>query len=207
FTIDAENPGAALRAELDARNLVARKVAIGLARSVVTVKPIDLPSVAGETHEMVKFELERHLPIPADDAAFDFVPLPREAGPGGAGGLCRRQGSDLGWSRSFPAADDATLVAETRRSFAGARWRECDAVWVSGDGAAAATLLDLGVPISDPPWTEAAQQNLADLGEPRGAAELAVATASRRGVRPLDLIPPAIKPRRFTRQEKLTGAV
>jgi Tfp pilus assembly protein PilN len=268
FTIDAENPGAALRAELDARNLVARKVAIGLVRSAVTVKPIELPSIAGETHEMVKFELERHLPIPADDAAFDFVPLPSEPGPDGTPGEGRRvliaaadrrvievalrvceeaklrpvsitvaahdlvslvtterqqrvawlhrtgdvidllllQGPDLVWSRSFPAADDETLVNETRRSLAGARWRECDAVWVSGDGAAAAAMLDLGVPVSDPPWTEAAQRNLADLGDPRGAAELAVATAWRRGIRPLDLIPAAIKPRRFTRQEKLTGA-
>src|SRR6266511_3508758 len=81
FTIDAENAGAALRAELDARGLAARKVAIGLARSAVTVKPIELPAVAGQTREMVKFELERHLPIPADDAAFDFVPLPTEAEP------------------------------------------------------------------------------------------------------------------------------
>jgi Tfp pilus assembly protein PilN len=79
-------------------------------------------------------------------------------------------------------------------------------VWVSGDGAAAAAMLDLGVPVSDPPWTEAAQRNLADLGDPPGAAELAVATAWRRGIRPLDLIPAALKPRRFTRQEKLTGA-
>jgi Tfp pilus assembly protein PilN len=116
------------------------------------------------------------------------------------------QGPDLVWSRSFPAADDETLVNETRRSLSGALWRECDAVWVSGDGAAAAAMLDLGVPVSDPPWTEAAQRNLADLGDPRGAAELAVATAWRRGIRPLDLIPAAIKPRRFTRQEKLTGA-
>src|SRR5512145_1257290 len=84
FTVDAENPGAALRAELDARGLAARKVAIGLARSAVTVKPIELPAVAGRTHEMVKFELERHLPIPADDAAFDFVPLPKEPEPEGA---------------------------------------------------------------------------------------------------------------------------
>jgi Tfp pilus assembly protein PilN len=268
FTIDAENPGAALRAELDARNLVARKVAIGLVRSAVTVKPIELPSIAGETHEMVKFELERHLPIPADDAAFDFVPLPSEPDADGTPSEGRRvliaaadrrvidvalrvceeaklrpvsitvaahdlvslvtterqqrvawlhrtgdvidllllQGPDLVWSRSFPAADDETLVNETRRSLAGARWRECDAVWVSGDGAAAAAMLDLGVPVSDPPWTEAAQRNLADLGDPRGAAELAVATAWRRGIRPLDLIPAAIKPRRFTRQEKLTGA-
>ena len=79
FTIEAENPGAALRAELDARSLAARTVAIGLSRSTVTVKPIELPAVAGATHDMVKFELERHLPIPADDAAFDFVPLPPEA--------------------------------------------------------------------------------------------------------------------------------
>ena len=268
FTIDAENPGAALRAELDARNLVARKVAIGLVRSAVTVKPIELPSIAGETHEMVKFELERHLPIPADDAAFDFVPLPSEPEPDGTPSEGRRvliaavdrrvievalrvceeaklrpvsitvaahdlvslvtterqqrvawlhrtgdvidllllQGPDLVWSRSFPAADDETLVNETRRSLTGARWRECDAVWVSGDDAAAAAMLDLGVPVSDPPWTEAAQRNLADLGDPRGAAELAVATAWRRGIRPLDLIPAALKPRRFTRQEKLTGA-
>src|SRR6059036_2984909 len=84
FVIDAENPGAALRAELDARALPARTVAIGLARSAVTVKPIELPAVAGETREMVKFELERHLPIPADDAAFDFVPLPTEAEADGA---------------------------------------------------------------------------------------------------------------------------
>ncbi|PYN21251.1 MAG: hypothetical protein DMD99_20065 [Candidatus Rokuibacteriota bacterium] len=269
FIIEAENPGAALRAELDARGLAARKVAIGVARSAVTVKPIELPAVAGETREMVKFELERHLPIPADDAAFDFVPLPTEAEADGAATEGKRvliaaadrrvieaalrlaeeaklrpvsitvaahemialvetdrrqrvawlhrtgdsvdllllQGSTLVWSRCFPAADDATLVAETRRSFAGARWRECDAVWVSGDGAAAAALLDLGVPISDPPWTSRARRHLAEITEPRGAAELAVATAAARGIRPLDLIPSALKPRRLTRQEMLTGGV
>ncbi len=269
FTIDAENPGAALRTELDARGLAARKVAIGLARSAVTVKPIELPAVAGETREMVKFELERHLPIPADDAAFDFVPLPTGAEPesvasegkrvlivaadrrvvdaalrlaeeaklrpmsitvaahelialvetdrrqrvawlhrtGDSADLLLLHGSTLVWSRCFPATDDATLVAETRRSFAGARWRECDAVWVSGDGAAAAALLDLGVPISDPPWTSRARRHLAEITEPRGAAELAVATASSRGIRPLDLIPSAIKPRRLTRQEMFTGGV
>jgi Tfp pilus assembly protein PilN len=269
FTIDAENAGAALRAELDARGLAARRVAIGLARSAVTVKPIELPAVAGLTREMVKFELERHLPIPADDAAFDFVPLPTEAEPesaasegkrvlivaadrrvvdaalrlaeeaklrpmsitvaahelialvetdrrqrvawlhrtGDSADLLLLHGSTLVWSRCFPATDDATLVAETRRSFAGARWRECDAVWVSGDGAAAAALLDLGVPISDPPWTARARRHLAEITEPRGAAELAVATASSRGIRPLDLIPSAIKPRRLTRQEMFTGGV
>ena len=41
FMIDAENPAAALRAELDARGLKARTVAIGLSRSAVTVKQIE----------------------------------------------------------------------------------------------------------------------------------------------------------------------
>jgi len=109
------------------------------------------------------------------------------------------------FSRSFVATDDATLLAETRRSLAGARWRSCDAIWVSGDGAAAAPFLDLGVPISDPPWTARAERRLAQLAEPRGALELAVATASNRRIRSLDLIPAAIKPRRFTRQEMMTG--
>src|SRR5213594_3965971 len=266
FTIDAENPGAALRAELDARALPARTVAIGLARSAVTVKPIELPAVAGGTQDMVRFELERHLPIPADDAASDFVLLPADADVEGASEAKRvliaaadrrlidaalrlaeeaklrpvsitvaahdlvalvetdRQqrvawlhrtgdsadllllhGPMVVFSRSFTATDDATLNTETRRSFAGARWRTCNAIWVSGDGASAAPLLDLGVPISDPPWSPRAEHHLAQIGEPRGALELAVATASNRHIRSLDLIPSAIKPRRFTRQELRTA--
>jgi Tfp pilus assembly protein PilN len=266
FSVEAENPGAALRAELDARSLPARTVAIGLARSTVTVKPIDLPAVAGSTQDMVKFELERHLPIPADDAAFDFAELPPEPDientsegkrvliaaadrrlieaalrvadeaklrpvsitvaahnlvalvdtdrqqrvawlhrNGDTAELLLLHGDMVVFSRSFAAADDETLNTETRRSFAGARWRGCNAIWVSGDGAAAAPLLDLGVPISDPPWSSRAERRLAQVTEPRGALELALATASNRGIRALDLIPPAIKPRRFTKQEMLTA--
>jgi Tfp pilus assembly protein PilN len=267
FTIEAENPAAALRAELDARSLAARTVAIGLSRSTVTVKPIELPAVAGATQDMVKFELERHLPIPADDAAFDFVVLPPDAEAdavpvdgkrvliaaadrrlidsalrladeaklrpvsitvashdllalveadrrqrvawlhrvGDTTELLLLHDAMVVFSRSFTAADDATLLAETRRSLAGARWRTCDAIWVSGDGAAAAPFLDLGVPISDPPWTARAERRLAQVAEPRGALDLAVATASNRNIASLDLIPAAIKPRRFTRQEMLTA--
>jgi Tfp pilus assembly protein PilN len=266
FSVEAENPGAALRAELDARSLPARTVAIGLARSTVTVKPIDLPAVAGSTQDMVKFELERHLPIPADDAAFDFAELPPEPDvespsegkrvliaaadrrlieaalrvadeaklrpvsitvaahnlialvdtdrqqrvawlhrTGDTAELLLLHGDMVVFSRSFAAVDDETLNTETRRSFAGARWRGCNAIWVSGDGAAAAPLLDLGVPISDPPWSSRAERRLAQVTEPRGALELALATACNRGIHALDLIPPAIKPRRFTKQEILTG--
>jgi len=79
FTVEVENPAASLRAELDARRLPARKAFLAVARSVVTVKPIDLPPVAGDMHQMVGFELERHLPFSADDASYDFTLLPAEA--------------------------------------------------------------------------------------------------------------------------------
>ncbi len=55
-------------------------MAIGLSRSAVTVKPIDFPVVGGDMREMVRFELDRHLPFPADDAAFDFLFLPTRPG-------------------------------------------------------------------------------------------------------------------------------
>ena len=77
FALDADG-ATALRAELDARRLSPRTVALGLSRDSVTVKPIELPPLVGETRSMVQFELERHLPFPAEDAAFDFVPLPAE---------------------------------------------------------------------------------------------------------------------------------
>lgn len=79
FIVDSESPSATLRAELDARKLAVRSVALGLARTAVSVKPIDLPAVGGEVRDMVRFELERHLPFSADDAPFDFTPLPAEA--------------------------------------------------------------------------------------------------------------------------------
>lgn len=261
FVIETDSPAAALRAELDARGLAPRTVAIGLARAAVTVKPIDLPPVSGEMRDMVRFELERHLPFPADDAPFDFMPLPPEGEPGAAearrvliaaadrrtvdavvrlaeeaklrpasvtvaahdllalvrsdpkrrvvwvhcagdtADLLLFRGSAIVLSRSLPA-EDGQLAAEVRRSFTVARWRNCDAVWVSGDGAAAASaaLAELDVPVTLPPYTPRAQQRLTALGEsPRGALELALAVASGRGIRPLDLIPAALRPRRLTR--------
>jgi Tfp pilus assembly protein PilN len=80
FAVEAEQPAAALRADLDARGLTSRGVAVGLARSMVTVKPIDFPALGGDIREMVRFELERHVPFPGDDATFDFLPLRPAAG-------------------------------------------------------------------------------------------------------------------------------
>ncbi len=268
FVVESEDPASALRAELDSRGVGARTVALGLARAAVTVKPIELPPVNGETRDMVRFELERHLPFPAEDAPFDFLPIAPEGEPGqpaeakrvliaaadrrvldaalrlaedaklrpvsvtvaahdllalvttdrrqrvawvhrvgATADLLLVRGGELVFSRNVPLTDPATLAAELRRSFAAARWRDCHAVWVSGDDAAATigTLATLGVPVIEPPYTKRARQRLAGLGEgPRGAAELALAVASGRGIRPLDLVPQAIKPRRLTRAQWVT---
>jgi Tfp pilus assembly protein PilN len=76
FVVESDQPAAALRAELDARKVAPRTVAVGLPRTAVTVKPIDLPTVGADTREMVRFELERHVPFATEDAAFDFAPFP-----------------------------------------------------------------------------------------------------------------------------------
>src|SRR5947207_895279 len=269
FVIESENPAEALRAELDARGLTVQSVAVGLARAAVVVKPIDLPPVVGEMREMVRFELDRHLPFPADDAPFDFHLLPPDGEPGEPGSDTTRvlltaadrrvvdpaarlaeepkrrpvsitvaahdllalvktarharvmwihrcgatadvllaNGATLVASRSVPATDEAELVAEARRSLGVARWRECDAVWVSGDqaDALAGALLPLDAPVTRPPYTPRAEQRLASITEePRGVRELALAVASGRGVRPLDLISPALRPRRLTRPQWTT---
>lgn len=273
FTIEAENPGTALRAELEARGLAARAVALGLWRGAVTVKPIELPAVDGELRDMVHFELERHLPFPADDAPFDFVPLPA-ARPEDAGAarralvaaadrriidavlrvaeearlrpasvtvaahdlvslaqLPRRRrvvwmhrsalgidllflaGPRLVLSRNLPDSDEATVAEEIQRSLALARFRRCDAVWVSGDGDEP-LLLDpgplagLGAPVTAPPWTARAKPWMSEVPEEsRGVFQLAMGVAAGRRARALDLLPEGLKPRRLTRAQTVTVAI
>ena len=267
FTVDAESPAIALRAELEARRLPARAVSLGVARSAVSVKQIELPAVAGDTREMVGFELERHLPFPAEDAAFDFVSLPAESsGPAGqrvlitaadrrvvdaalrlaeearlrplsltvavhnlpalarlrhdrrvawvhrvgeAVDLLLLQGDALLLSRSLPSGEDGAIAEEIERSIAAVRWRDCSAIWLSGDeppgGFDSAPLSSLGVPVTEPAWTPLARQRLAGLAaEQRGALQLALALISGRGARPLELLPVAVRPRRLTRPQAIT---
>src|SRR5438309_1339295 len=146
FIVEAENPADALRAELEARGLPARNAFFALSRSVVTVKPIDLPPVAGEV----------------------------------------------------------------RRSLVVLRWRGCDVVWVSGDADAPnapteSPLATLGAPVTEPEWTSRGARQIEGLAaEQRGALQLAVAVAAGRGVRPLELLPAAVRPRRLTRAQSIT---
>jgi len=70
-------PGARLKTELETRGLKLRRIRLGLARPLVTVKALDLPPVAGaQVQEMVSFELDRHVPFPPEDVRFDWAPLP-----------------------------------------------------------------------------------------------------------------------------------
>ena len=81
FTLEAsENTPALLKAELEARGLKMRGVRVGLDRSLVTVKVIDLPRAGGgELAQMVAFELERHVPFPPEEMRFDWKELPGKA--------------------------------------------------------------------------------------------------------------------------------
>jgi general secretion pathway protein L len=271
FTVDAESPAAALRAELDSRRLAARTASLGVARSAVSVKQIELPAVAGDTREMVGFELERHLPFPAEDASFDFVSLPPEPGAERAGPPAQRvlitaadrrvidgalrlaeearlrplsltvavhnlpvlarlrrerrvawvhrtgeavdllllQGESLLLSRSLPSGEEAAIAEEIERSIAAVRWRNCNAIWLSGDesapGFASGALTSLGVPVSEPAWTPVARQRLSGLApEQRGALQLAVALVSTRGAPELELLPATVRPRRLSRPQAIT---
>ena len=273
FVVEADKPAERLRAELEQRHLAPRSIAIGLPRSAATVKPIDLPAVNGETREMIRFELERHLPFNAEDAPFDYSVLPSDLNGTIPGADASRRvlivaadrrvvdsalrlaeearlrpvsitvaahnlvalvghrragsvvwlhragerlealllsGATLVLSRSVPGTE-ATLTDEVRRSMDAAHWKACDEIWVSGDApptGAQAALAALGIPVSEPPYTPRARRHLAALTDgPRGDMELALAVALGGRARPLELLPEALRPRRFTREQLVTAGM
>ena len=68
-----DDVGTRLAAELDARGYQRRRVRIGLDRSLVVVKVLEVPRTeGGSLGEMVRFELERHVPFAAEDMASDW---------------------------------------------------------------------------------------------------------------------------------------
>jgi len=138
FIVEAEQPAAALRAELDQRRLAPRTIAIGLARTNVTVKPIELPSIDGDVRDMVKFELERHLPYGAEEASFDWVSLPddREGIPAGSRQVVIAAADRRVVDAALRLAEDAKLrpvsitVATHNLTALVPRQREGHIVWV-----------------------------------------------------------------------------
>ena len=76
----AEDTAGALDAELRTRARAPR-IGIGLDRRAVVVKALELPGGSeGDLGQMVSFELERHVPFPADEICSSWVELPGEAG-------------------------------------------------------------------------------------------------------------------------------
>jgi len=77
FTLEpGELPGARLKTELETRRVRLRRMRIGLARPLLTVKILEIPQARGtQLAEMVAFELERHVPFPPEDMRFAFLPL------------------------------------------------------------------------------------------------------------------------------------
>jgi general secretion pathway protein L len=74
---DAADLGATLAAELQARGLTGRRIRVGLDRRSAVVKAIELPRAAGgDLAHMVGFDLERHVPFPAEDIRFGWTELP-----------------------------------------------------------------------------------------------------------------------------------
>jgi Tfp pilus assembly protein PilN len=271
FSIAAENPAAALRDELTNRGLTPRTVALAVSRSAVFVRPMEVPAVGGDMREVVRLNLDGHLPFTAEETAFDFVPLPAEAEgthpqeslhrvlvaaaeprivesalriaeearlrptsltvaahdllglvapersrrivwvhrTGASADVLCLYGPALVLSRAVPAPDDTAVVEEVRRSLGVVRWRACDAVWISGDLASDAPALSaLTAPVSAPAYTSRARDRLATLpAEDQGAHELALAVVAARRSRPLDLLPPALRPRRLTRAQGFTLGV
>jgi Tfp pilus assembly protein PilN len=263
--VNADNPAAAVRAELDARRLRPRAARVAIQRSLVTVKPLDLPpTVDSELEEMVRFEVDRHVPFPADDALVDFTVLPTEgegrrvlllaaerrvvdralqlmgeakirpasvtvaphdllsllgrqrAGQraiwvhrvGDTADLLVLRGNALAMSRSVLGSDPGSLASELRRTLGMLRWRDCDAIWVSGDDAAhaleSAALAELGPPVTSPPVSPRARRA---LGDSDGAAWLAAAVAMSSRTPRLNLLPLALRPRRLSRGQLMTIAL
>jgi Tfp pilus assembly protein PilN len=255
---NAESPAAALRAELDARGLRPRAARVGIERGLVTVKPLDLPpTVDSELEQMVRFEVDRHVPFPTDDAVVDFMAVPADGEgrrvillaaerrvvdralqlmaeakirpasvtvashdllsllgrrPGGERVIWVHRvgdtvdvlvvrGNTLVMSRGVAGSDPFELASEIRRTLGMFRWRDCDAVWVSGDDAThyqeSAGLGKLGIPVGPPPISPGARRS---LGDADGAAWLATAVSMSPRA-PLNLLPLALRSRRLSRRQ------
>jgi len=267
FSAD-ENAGALIAAELDSRGYKRRRLRVGLDRTLAVVKILELPrSETGDLGQMVRFELERHVPFPPEDIACDWSANPARSGgplrvlaaaceprrleqalrltrearrrPLALSVAChdlrallprtiepvrvvwahRHDGrTDLVFlgrgavrlSRVIPAETPQELVREIQRSLSLLQWRDCAALWISGDETdrfiSAPALVELKAAISEPPFGEVGQALVDSLPEERrGAAMLALAVAMGSGRPRINLLPAALRPLRASRGQMVTG--
>ncbi len=130
---------------------------------------------------------------------------------GGGADLLLLDGGTLLTSRQVVAAGVEGLAREITRSLALARWTGCDAVWLSGDDAAAwrADLAaSLGVPVSAPPYAAGRVPLVGALPAANGGAALlalGVAAGSRTPL--LNLLPLEARPWVPSREQLVTAGM
>jgi type IV pilus assembly protein PilM len=83
--VDPDGLAAELKRFWRAQHFSGRKVRLGVANQRVAVRTIELPAIddPDERRAAVQFESAEHVPIPADQAIVDFVPVARFEGEGG----------------------------------------------------------------------------------------------------------------------------
>jgi len=265
-----DSAGALIAAELDRRGLKRKSLRVGLDRSLTVVKILELPrSETANVDQMVRFELERHVPFPPDDIACDWSSnpgrsngplrvlvaaceprrldqairivresrrrpqaisvachdlralLPRTIEPTRVVWAHRHDGrTDLVFlgrgsvrmSRVIPVETPQDLVREIQRSLTLLQWRDCSALWISGDETdrfiSAPSLSDLHTAISEPPFGEVGRSLVDSLPDGRrGAAMLALATAVGSRRPRINLLPTALRPLRASRGQLFTAAM
>lgn len=271
FTLGAEVAAASLlRPELTSRRLHPRRARVGLQRSLVTVKVLEVPAAVGSNlARVLRFELERHVPFAPEAMAFDTLTLPttREGPLRVLVAACERRvverslqlleeprlkpacltvachdlrallgrrlearraawahrhgdvteliflgSGELRLSRTVRASSGGELAAEITGSLALLQWKDCDAVWISGDEPggflSSPALADLGAPVSEPPFRSGVTALLAALPDAdRGAAMLALAVALGRRQPVPNLLPAELRPRFVTAGQLVTAGV
>jgi Tfp pilus assembly protein PilN len=115
-------------------------------------------------------------------------------------------------SRTVPVETPEDLLREIQHSLPLLRWRDCQVLWISGDETerflSATALTELGVAVSEPPYAPNIQTLVETLPKEHcGTALLALAVAVGSSHPRINLLPPALRPRRATRGQAVTAVM
>ena len=113
-------------------------------------------------------------------------------------------------SRTVPVKDGNELANEIIATLRLLGWKECDAVWISGDDApeflAAPALEQFAVPVTEPPWAPSALALIRKLPEDDfGDAMLALAVALGSQRPTLNLLSQELRPRTLSTGQLVTA--
>ncbi len=227
-----DNPGAQLAGELDRQGYKRRRLRVGLDRNLVVVKELEMPRVGGGSSfgQMVRFELELYVPFSPEHMASDW-----SVNPGRANvplrvlvGACESRTLDqalrlVNEARRRPRSVSVAchdlrallsreLVREIQRTLLLLQWRDCQALWISGDETerflSAPALFDLGMAVSEPPYAPEVQEIVDHVPETgRGAALLALAVALGSSHPRINLLPRALRPHEASRGQLVTAVM